>query len=186
MQNVYTNREMTKAEIAGLVEAAKKRDYEALSKLSTYYYPKIYRYMLFKVNNREDAEDLTSEVFVRMVKSLSKQRGSFNAWLYRIANNLVIDFYRKRSRRKEVSYTEQFDDNAAVQSDETENILARKNLEKAISTLPESQRQTVLLKFMEGYNNSEIADILGKTLGAVKALQFRALKNLRRALEDDK
>jgi RNA polymerase sigma-70 factor (ECF subfamily) len=185
MENVNTDREMTKAEITSLVEEAKKQNYEALSKLSTYYYPKIYRHMLYKVNNREDAEDLASEVFVRMVKSLQKQKGSFNAWLYKIANNLAIDYYRKKSRKKEVSLVEEFEDHAPVQSDETEKILEREDLDKAISTLPDDQRQTILLKFMEGYSNKEIANILGKTVGAVKALQFRALNNLKAALQEE-
>jgi RNA polymerase sigma-70 factor (ECF subfamily) len=176
---------MTQAEIVSLVAAARKRDYEALSKLSTYYYPKIYRHILYKVSNREDAEDLTSEVFVRMVKSLPKQKGSFNAWLYRIANNLAIDYYRKRARRKEVSLAEEFEEHIPGQLDEAEKILEREDLNKAISTLPDDQRQTILLKFMEGYGNKEIANILEKTVGAVKALQFRALNNLKTALHQE-
>lgn len=185
MENVYMDRELTQAGIAALAEKARKQNYEALSKLSTYYYPKIYRHMLYKVGNREDAEDLTSEVFVRMVKSLPKQKGSFNAWLYRIANNLAIDHYRKKSRKKEVSLVEEFGEHAPVQSDETEKILEREDLDKAISALPDDQRQTILLKFMEGYSNKEIADIMGKTVGAVKALQFRALNNLKAALQGE-
>lgn len=185
VRNVYTDRKMTQAEIADLVAAAKKRDYRALSKLSTYYYPKIYRHMLYKVSNREDAEDLTSEVFVRMVKSLQKQRGSFNAWLYQIANNLAIDYYRKRARNREVSLIEEFSEHAPVQSDETERILERKDLEKGIGTLPDDQRQTILLKFMEGYDNKEIADIMHRTVGAIKALQFRALNNLKNVLQGE-
>lgn len=184
MENVYTSRAISDAEIAALVKDARGQNYEALSKLSKHYYPKIYRHMLYKVQNREDAEDLTSEVFVRMVKSLSKQKGSFNAWLYRIANNLAIDYYRKKSRRKEVSLVEEFAEHTPGESDETESVNEREDLSRAISTLPDDQRQTVLLKFMEGYNNKEIADIMGKTVGAVKALQFRALNNLKTTLHE--
>jgi RNA polymerase sigma-70 factor (ECF subfamily) len=185
MANVYKDREMTKEEITALVEKAKKNNCEALSKLSRYYYPKIYRHMLYKVSNREDAEDLTSEVFVRMVKSLPKQRGSFKAWLYRIANNLAIDYYRKKSRSKEVSLVEDFEDHTSVQDDKTEKIIEREDLNRAIRALPDEQRQTILLKFMEGYRNQEIADILGKTVGAVKALQFRALSTLKKNMQEE-
>ncbi len=183
--NVYKDRDMNNAEIATLVKEAKNQKLEALSKLSTYFYPKIYRHLLYKVNNREDAEDLTSEVFVRMVKSLKKQRGSFNAWLYRIASNLAVDYYRKKARQKEVSLVEDYNEHIEDKEDVAESILQHQTLNKAMSTLPDEQRQTIVLKFLEGYTNKEIAEILSKSIGAVKALQFRALNNLKNILQSE-
>ena len=87
-------------EIESLVREAKNLDREALSELCVYFYPRIYRYVFYRVGTRQDAEDITSEVFVRMVRSLNTQKGSFQAWLFRIASNLVIDHYRRSARQK--------------------------------------------------------------------------------------
>jgi len=176
-------RKYDKDVIEELVGRAKKYDSEALSKLAEHFYPKIYRYVAYKVQNREDVEDITSEVFVRMVKSLKNQKGSFPSWLYRIASNLIIDYYRKNARKKEVPFIEEIEEHSKVATNETDAILLKDSLDKAIGKLTDDQRQVILLKFIEGYTNEEIADIMGKTVGAVKALQFRALNNLKDIIE---
>ena len=180
--NVFNNRELRKEEIESLVEQAKHLNREALSKLCIYFYPKIYRHVFYRVKNREDAEDITSEVFVRMVKFLNRQKGSFQAWLYRIASNLVVDYYRRSARRKEVSLSEDFGEELGDRKDISEKILLHYRLDQALGELTEEQQQVITLKFMEGHDNNEISEILGKSVGAVKALQFRALDRLKKVL----
>lgn len=176
-------RDLGREKIEALVEQAKNLDRGALSELCVYFYPKIYRYVFYRVKTREDAEDVTSEVFVRMVKSLSKQKGSFQAWLFRIASNLVIDYYRRSTRQKEALLRVKHSTPLESTQGDTENVFLQQTLQEALRELTQEQQQVVTLKFMEGYDNNEIADILGKSVGAVKALQFRALTNLRRILE---
>jgi RNA polymerase sigma-70 factor (ECF subfamily) len=183
--NVINNRELKKEEIESLVEQAKNLNREALSKLCIYFYPKIYRHVFYRVKNRDDAEDITSEVFVRMVKFLNRQKGSFQAWLYRIASNLVVDYYRRSARKKEVSLSEDFGEELGDRKDISEGILLHQHLSKALGELTEEQQQVVTLKFLEGYDNSEVSEILGRSIGAVKALQFRALDRLRKVLNKE-
>jgi len=166
-----------------LVEGAKDFDTHALAELCEHFYPKIYRYMLYRVKSREDAEDLTGEVFVRMVKSLPKQRGSFPAWLYRIASNLVTDSYRRREVRKEVPLTEDAVGSIKDIAEDIDNSLLSDQLEQAVGHLTAEQQEVLRLKFIEGYDSGEIAEILGKSVGAIRALQFRALTALRQLLE---
>ena len=183
--NVINNRELKKEEIESLVEQAKNLNHEALSKLCIYFYPKIYRHVFYRVKNREDAEDITSEVFVRMVKFLNRQKGSFQAWLYRIASNLVVDYYRRSARKKEVSLSEDFGLELGDRKDISEEILLHQQLTQAMGELTEEQQQVVTLKFLEGYDNNEVSEILGRSIGAVKALQFRALDRLRKVLNKE-
>jgi RNA polymerase sigma-70 factor (ECF subfamily) len=177
-----TVRELKRDDIQFLVERARELDRKALSELCVYFYPKIFRYVFYRVKTREDAEDITSEVFVRVVRSIDRQRGSFQAWIFRIASNLVIDYYRRRAREEKALMRR---DGEPAQDDpakDTERILTREKLVEAMSGLTEEQQQVVSLKFLEGYDNSEIAEIMDKTVGAVKALQFRALVALRKTI----
>lgn len=165
-----------------IVRNAKKSDEKALSDLARYVYSRIYGYIYYRVNHREDTEDLTSEVVLKAMRALRTQHGNFNAWLYKIAKNAIIDFYRRRGVRSEVSLS---DLNHEIPDDATrvsEIVLTKERLRKGLQYLTEEQRQVILLKFIEGYTNKEIAQIIGKSTGAVKLLQFRALKSLRAVL----
>lgn len=169
--------------IESLVKAAKNLDREALSELCVYFYPRIYRYVFYRVGTRQDAEDITSEVFVRMVKSLSTQKGSFQAWLFRIASNLIIDHYRRTARRKKALLAREHQALLEPERNESHDLLLQHRLREALSELTDEQQQVITLKFMQDYDNSEIADMLSKSVGAVKGLQFRALANLRKILK---
>nr|KXH70641.1 MAG: hypothetical protein AM324_00920 [Candidatus Thorarchaeota archaeon SMTZ1-83] len=178
-------REFKKEEIESLVDQAKDLDREPLSELCVYFYPRIYRYVYYRVRTREDAEDITSEVFVRMVKSLGTQKGSFRAWLFRIASNLVVDYYRRSARQKQMFLREKDTELLERREDHNEEFALQDRLRRGLNQLTDEQQQVITLKFVEGYNNSEIADMLGKSAGAVKALQFRALTRLRGILENE-
>lgn len=171
--------EISDNELAELIRLAKDYDADALERLCTYAYARLYPYIYYRVSHAEDAEDLTSEVVLRMAKSLKGQKGSFRAWMYTIARNAVIDFYRKRAVRSEVSISEMSHEISDKSRPLDKQILTHERLRQGLHELTEEQRQVVLLKFIEGYTNEEIAKIMGKSVGAVKLLQFRALKTLR-------
>ena len=131
-----------------LLERAKGLDHEALSTLCSYYYPKIFRYVLSRVKNREDAEDITSEVFVRMVKSLDKQNGNFQSWLLRIASNLTVDYFRKNTSRNKVllgeKQREPLDTN---KQSAIEKRFLGNNLRELLKRLTPDQQSVISLKF---------------------------------------
>ncbi|HKJ69154.1 MAG TPA: sigma-70 family RNA polymerase sigma factor, partial [bacterium] len=132
--------ELPKEELDRLVRNAKQADASAQSRLISLFYPKMYRYIYYRVNQREDAEDLTNDVFVRMLESLDKQSGSFFAWLYQIASNRIVDHYRKKNVRKDTSKVGE-----AIEyfmSDETplDTMFLRDELRKGIRQLTDEQQ----------------------------------------------
>ncbi|OGS20086.1 MAG: hypothetical protein A2252_08645 [Elusimicrobia bacterium RIFOXYA2_FULL_39_19] len=166
-----------------IIQKAKNNDLPALEFLCAHFYNRIYNYIHYKVDNSEDAKDLTNEVFVRMVKSIASQSGDFKTWLYKIAANLVIDFYRqKASRKNTMAGYEEFTKTGISTAPAFESL----EYLEALNTLTEEQKEVVRLRFAEGFDTNEIAEILQKTPNAVKALQFRAMEKLKAMLKDDK
>ncbi|MGA7104567.1 MAG: sigma-70 family RNA polymerase sigma factor [Candidatus Deferrimicrobiaceae bacterium] len=165
-----------------VVEAARNGDAGALAVICERLYPRIYRYLSYKVVDVRDAEDLAGEVFVRMLEAIPRQTGSLEAWLFRIAGNVLTDHYRKRAVRSgEVELPEEIqggDDPGAV----VERKLDGDRLRKGLQVLTEEQRETVILRFVMGYEHGEVAEIMGRSAGAIRALQFRALSALKGAL----
>ena len=170
-----------------LVRRAQQNDEQALSRLYEEYFQRVYRYVAVRVGNRLDAEDITSQVFVKVVQSLPsyKLRGApFSAWLFRIARNQVIDNVRKRSIKVETTWIEP---SAVSQEDPTrlaELNIAIDELVKALALLTGAQREVIELRFVAGMSVAETAKIMGKSEGAVKALQYNALIALRKRLSD--
>jgi RNA polymerase sigma-70 factor (ECF subfamily) len=165
-----------------VVEAARKGDAGALAQICERLYPRIYRYISYKVDDVRDAEDLAGEVFVRMLGSIRGQKGNLEGWLFRIAGNLVTDHYRKRAVRSgEVELSQEM-----AGGDDPRETLERKldgeRLRKGLQALTEEQREIVILRFIMGYEHDEVAAMTGRSAGAVRALQFRALAALRNAL----
>jgi len=174
-------------EVLSLVERAKKSDPLALGKLYDLYIDKIYRYILYRVGNPTEAEDLAEQVFVKMLEAIAgyEPRGApFGAWLFRIAHNLVVDHFRARAKRQEGEIDEGVVSIAdSVNTlDPVEAILEHQHLRTAIALLTEEQQQVILLKFFGERSNAEIAQILNKTEGAIKSIQHRALRSLGRLL----
>ncbi len=168
-----------------VVEAARHGDAGALAQICERLYPRIYRYVSYKVDDLRDAEDLAGEVFVRMLGAIQGQKGNLEAWLFRIAGNVLTDHYRKRAVRSgEVELPDEIaggdDPGAAV-----ERKLDGDRLRKGLRALTEEQRETVILRFVMGYEHDEVAALMGRSAGAVRALQFRALAALRDALEKE-
>lgn len=172
---------------AELLERAAKLDEAALGELYDRYELKIYNYIYRRTSNQTLAEDLTAQVFLRMLEAIHNDKtwhSSFSGWLYRIAHNLVIDHYRMRDRQKQVSL-----DDAPVMPDPGNNpvraaeiALDAEYLRSAIRRLTDEQAMVVTLRFLEGYSFAEIAGMMDKTEGAVKALQHRAVSTLRQLM----
>ncbi|GAB4582028.1 MAG: hypothetical protein Fur0022_47800 [Anaerolineales bacterium] len=168
---------------ATLVQCAKEGDKAAFVALYERYQPSVFTYFYYRVDDQTLAEDLTAEVFVRMVAKLHTYRATspLLAWLYTIARNLLADHYRETSRVAPLN-----ERTIMSSSDPTEEVhrrLREAELRTALKRLTEEQRQVIILKFIERRSNLQIATLLGKTEGAIKSLQHRALDSLRRQLD---
>jgi len=171
-----------------LLQRAKTYDIDALAEIYDHYEARIYSYIYHRVGNQTVAQDLTSQVFLRVLEAIQHDRtweSSFSGWLYRIAHNLVIDHYRRRGRATQVSFENlpTLPAHAESPEDAAERTLAAERLRLAINRLTDEQAQVISLRFLEGLSITEVADTTGKTEGAVKALQYRAVSSLRRLLE---
>jgi RNA polymerase sigma-70 factor (ECF subfamily) len=168
------------AQILMAVKKAIEGDVEAFGWLYTTYVDRIYRYVFYQVGDKMTAEDVTEEVFVKTWKSIGSCRGkeqTFSAWLFRVAHNHMVDTFRKN--RREVSFDNiNLPDDGNPEKEAEDNMVLQKVME-AVKNLPEPQQQVILLKFLDEIDNQEIGRILGKRQGAVRALQMRALNNLR-------
>ncbi len=178
---------------AQLVKQAQAGEKSAFVALYQQNYPSVYTYIYYRVGEQMTAEDLTAEVFVRLVDKIhtfKPGKKPILAWLYTIAGNLVTDHHRRNGRATWLplsalpSKTEAHS-NGHSPAQTIQKKQAHHRLFAAMGQLTEDQRQVVLLKFVERRSNLETAAILGKTEGAVKALQHRALATLRRTLEKD-
>jgi RNA polymerase sigma-70 factor (ECF subfamily) len=169
-----------------LLEQARAYDAEALGELYDQYAPLIYAYLYRRVHDAQLAEDLTGEVFVRVLQAIQSEQfwhTSFRGWLYRIAHNLLVDHYRKQPPVPMLALDEQL---VAAQGDPDSALaekLSRQDLLAAISQLTPAQQQVLVLRFGEQLAARKVAEIMGKSVGAVEMLQHRALAALRRILK---
>lgn len=181
--------ERTQADEIKLLERAREFDQEALTWIYQNYHDALYRYIYHHLGNAQTAEDLTSDVFRRFLQALRNGGGptrQLNAWLYRVAHNLIVDDLRRRKHRDHKSLDgtlgDTLRDDAVGLDHLAGNAIAMERVRQALLTLTEEQRQIIVLKFLEGMSNAEVAKITGKTVGAVKALQHRGLDALRAQL----
>jgi RNA polymerase sigma-70 factor, ECF subfamily len=174
-----------------VIARAVEGDPEAFSVLYKRYVHRIYNYIYYRTGNALDAEDLTERVFFRAmghIKSYKDMGVPFSAWLYRIAHNLVANWHRDNSRRKEVPLEEHgksntehdFPEATLVQNQEKDSLL------RVINKLPPERQQLIILKFVEHLSNLEIAVIMRRSEGAIKSLYHRTLLSLREKLEKSK
>jgi RNA polymerase sigma-70 factor (ECF subfamily) len=167
-----------------LVEAA-QRDPARFAELYENNFERVYAYVVRRVGDRTETEDLTSEVFHHALANLQKfeWRGiPFAAWLFRIAANLISDRWQRSSRERLTDEPEQIE-SAQSKSVEFEEVERRATLFRLVDTLPTEQRRVVVLRFVEQKSIKEVAREIRKTEGAVKQLQFRALTTLRARME---
>jgi RNA polymerase sigma factor (sigma-70 family) len=171
-----------------LVLQAQAGNAEAFGQLYDAYMERIYRFIYFRVEDQQTAEDITSQVFMRAWNNLDRfrlGRTPYLAWLYTIAHNAVIDHYRTRkvtTALEDVRLSQP--DYAEVVENEIDIEVEMKSIKSAMQTLTGDQQQVLMLKFIEGMSNDEIARHLGKREGAVRALQMRGLRALAKQLEE--
>jgi len=169
-----------------LVRRAKERDEAALTQLYEENFDKIYRYIVLKIGDRTEAEDMTQQVFLNAFKSISgyRSKGSpFSSWLFRIAHNQVVDHWRKKSKRATVPLEETRVgcSNSNPVSD-VERKMDIENLVAATRRLTSLQHEVVSLRFAGGLSVAQVAKLMGKSEGAIKALQHSAIVSLRKVL----
>ncbi len=176
---------MKRTEEVRLLNLARQGDADSFAALYHTHVQVIYRYIMYRVNDQDIAEDLTSEVFIRALEGLPKytnQGKPFVSWLYRIAHARVVDFYRQSKRRPQTDIEAV---PIAVQMDMDIKVMRRQAaqiLREAIATLTDEQQQVIILRFVEGMSINEVASIMDKRANAIKALQHRGLRSLARHL----
>ncbi len=169
-----------------LVERAQQADRAALEELYLIHFDRIYSYLHMSVGNRHDAEDLTTQVFLKMLESIGKfrwQSAPFSAWLFRIAHNLAMDHFRARRRwQPEEEVPEPPGSEEPSAELEAMQSIGRESMMQLIDRLSPEQQQVLTLKFVFNFPNADVATILGKTEGAIKSLQHRALGSLHKQI----
>ena len=154
------------------VDQARLGSQQALADLYDWYMPRVYRYVLARVGSVHEAEDLTEEIFLKMLSGIGDFRWKavpFSAWLFRIAHNEVVSHFRRRHNRQDLEAM-------------TEHRLTVEDVTRAASSLPEAQREVIALRFAVGLSIAETALALGKREGNIKALQHKAVARLQKLL----
>jgi len=190
MSVVATGTEISEEEIVALIRGAQRNDRQAFDRIYALYADRIFRYLYYRLPDRQEAEDLTADVFVRLLEKVDTYRPGqkdqvaiFSGWLYRIAHNLLIDHLRKRGQRRHEPLEKALLLDHRTPESDAEKALEWERLRNALARLTDEQQQVVVLRFLEGMRMKEVARIMEKSEGAIKALQHRALDALQRQLE---
>jgi len=168
-----------------LVRKAQQRDQEAFAQLYEENFDKIYRYIVLKIGNKAEAEDMTQQVFLKALQSISsfKWKGvAFSAWLFRIAHNQVVDYLRKKTKRVTAPLDDSLPSSERSPEMVTEGKLDIEQLIIATRQLTAAQREVISLRFAGELPIAQVARVMGKSEGAVKALQHSAILALRKVL----
>ena len=169
-----------------LVDRAQKGDRTALEELYLIHFDRIYSYLHVSVGNKHDAEDLTTQTFLKMLEKIGRfrwQSAPFSAWLFRIAHNLAMDHFRSRRRwQPEAEVPEPLDSEEPSAELEAMQSIGRESMFELIEKLSPEQQQVLILKFVFNFPNGDVANILDKTEGAIKSLQHRALASLQKQI----
>ena len=174
-----------------LVNKARTGDKDALTELYGVFREKIYRYVFFKCGNHADAEDITNEVFLRMIQSIANFQWKgigFSSWLFKIASNLVVDYYRNKSRRN-IESIEKRDYIGETNWEQISEFLDNRDLFHAIykdtDDLTDLQKEVVNLRFIGDLSLKETAEAMSKNVNSVKAIQHAAIKKLKEKVQEN-
>jgi len=168
-----------------LVELAQHGDREALEALYLLHFDRIYSYLHMGVGNRHDAEDLTTQTFLKMLERIGSFRwrsAPFSAWLFRIAHNLAMDHFRASRRWQPEEEVPELEGAESSAEETALESIGRRSMLELIENLSLEQQQVLMLKFLFNFSNGEAGTVLGKSEGAVKSLQHRALASLQKQL----
>lgn len=171
-----------------LVERA-KTDEQAFTVLYNFYFQKIYRYIFARVGNRDSAEDLVSQTFLKVFVNLdaySYKGYTFGAWVYKIATNILIDYYRKEGRKKEVNIDSIGDivDDSYSPVDDMENKENREKIDIILRKLPPKYQKILYLRFFADMSTEEIAVMIGVSVNNTRVIKYRALKKFRKKYDE--
>ena len=172
-----------------LVSRAVDGDAEAFGQLYDLYINRIYRHIYYRVGNKEESEDLTQRVFINAWKAIGKYKKTaspFLAWLMRISHNMVVDFYRSKKDKDYLDIEIVAKDLDSNPERLAEANLSQRQIRKTILQLPDEQQQVIMMSFIEGFTYTEIASALGKSEGAIRVIQHRALKKMRSLIDKEK
>ncbi len=174
---------------AELITGLRQGDAQAVEHVVGQYAPALYRFAYYQLQDAMLAEDLVSEVMVRMIGHIDGfvlGQASFQAWLFRIARNLITDQYRARQRRPQVSLEAMLEADPGyepgAQDRQIEAVLDREQLVAGLATLTDEQRQVILLHIIEGWELPQVAELLNRSLASIKGLYYRGIQSLYRAL----
>jgi RNA polymerase sigma-70 factor, ECF subfamily len=170
-----------------VIQRAQEGDAATIELIYQRFQISIYRYLFYKFGDKHTAEDLTSEVFIRMLRGLNKYTpttSSFQAWLYQIARNISIDHYRKVNSEKIVPLEDGLKTQEPTPDEAADRNMRINELQRALKKLTEDQREVIILRFIADMPIAEVAGLINKSEDAVKGLQRRALIALREVLKD--
>lgn len=175
-------------EVSDLVMKAQEGDQSSFALLYERFFDQIFRYVSFKTGSPTEAEDITGEVFVRMIESIHRfkwQGHPFSSWLFRIAHNLIVDYFRKKGKKALVPLEGSADNLRSAHVDVDRRIdleIAMDEIRRAMEGLTDLQREVISMRFAGGLSVAETARAIGKKDNAIKALQHAGLKKLRMTL----
>lgn len=168
-----------------LVKKAKDGEVEAFGLLYDHYLPKIYRFVLLKVSYREEAEDLAHQTFLKAWENISQYdlRGySFGSWLYQIARNATIDYYRKSRPQVSIEAAAELPFEGDFLQQSIDSKIEWTKLTEGIKKLKDTEQDVLIMRFVQDLSLKDVAEILGKSEGAVKLIQHRAIRNLKKII----
>lgn len=172
-----------------LIKRAQKGEGECFGQLYHHYSDQIYRYIFLKVSNKQEAEDLTHDVFLSAWQNLESYRSKgypFSSWLYNIAHNKVIDHYRTRKPHYSIEgLDENFIKTVNTLDQRFDQKLGLEEIKKVLQRLSAEQQDVIVMRFIEDLSHREIAAALNKSEGAVRLIQHRAIQNLKELLNEN-
>ncbi len=169
-----------------LIRRAQLHDEEALTRIYEENFDRVYRYVVLKIGDRTEAEDITQQVFINVIKSISSykwQGAPFTAWLYRIAHNQIVDYLRRKTKVPTAQLSETLPSKDIDPTTAVEQKLQIESITEVMKRLTSAQQQVITLRFTAEMSIAEVAKAMGKSEGAIKALQHSAVAALRRELD---
>lgn len=188
MNDKAHSNEIPRDQLEQILKQAQAGSDQALTALYNHYFERIYRFIFYRVSHKETAEDLTEDVFVKLFSKLKglEQSAAFEGWLFQIARNRVIDYYRSKKQTvalEDVENTLEYETNIVdIVNLQTEQLI----FIKVLKELSPEQQQVIKLKFLEDIDNAIIAEMLGKTEGAIRVIQHRAIAKLKELIDNIK
>ena len=169
------------------LDGLRSMDPQVIGAIYDKYFPEVYRYVRYRLNDQHAAEDISSEVFLRLLEAVQNRRGpkaNLKGWLLSTAAHILTDHLRRHYRRPIEALPEDLLDHSSLASDEYDRREQTRDFQNAYARLTPEQQHVLALRFGEGYSLEETAIVLNENINAVKALQFRALAALQRSIGD--